>query len=268
MPFKYTTVATPKGQITTRADLDALIVKHTQGAVKFDGLLLDLPFGKRGATELRTTAKTYGARWNGSDWSIPSTKYPTLTTNGGLSWLLGAAVIAGIKTRVYTLWVWDGVPVDIALDLPFEDRHIAKQHGAKWDPGAMRWCLPAAAVTQSVVDALNAAEVIDGALDATGNVVRQAHFQAPAAQPAPTFPPVAGPTKTDLRDTINTTLHTLLTGVAHGVYSTTTATAVLIQDTYANGSVHTLRGISGDVSESCCHRALEAWCGRLDVQLR
>lgn len=244
MPFKHTTVAFPKGQITTQIDLDALIVKHTQGTVKFNGLLLDLPFGKRGATELRTTAKTYGARWDGKEWTISAAKYPTLSTGGGLTWLLGNAVIAGIKTRIYTPWVWDGRPVDLALDLPFEDRNIAKQHGAKWDPSALRWYLPSALVSQTKIDALNLAEAIDGEIDsATGKVVAQANIGQAPFTPAPTRLPTNDP-NTAMRATINA----LLEGVARGAYAGTTATAILIETTYTADSVHTLRGPSGDVS--------------------
>lgn len=249
MPFKHTTVAFPKGQITTQNDLDALIVKNTQGTVRFNGLLLDLPFGKRGATELRTTAKTYGARWDGKEWTISAAKYPTLSTGGGLTWLLGNAVIAGIKTRVYTVWVWDGRSVDVALDLPFEDRNIAKQHGAKWDPNALRWYLPAASVTQSKIDALNAAEVIDGEIDSTGKVVAQANIgqaQAPAfSPPAPKRVPY-GPSS---NDSVRVSTAALIAALdANGSLNDVVR---LIEDKYTADEawpVHSLRHEAGDVS--------------------
>jgi len=245
MPFKHTTVAFPKGQITTQIDLDALIVKHTQGTVKFNGLLLDLPFGKRGATELRTTAKTYGARWDGQEWTISAAKYPTLSTGGGLTWLLGNAVIAGIKTRTYTPWVWDGRPVDIALDLPFEDRNIAKQHGAKWDPSALRWYLPAALlasqtkIVQDLIDSLNKAEAIDGEIDsATGKVVAQANIgQAPLTPP----PATASPS-----DAIRASVDAILAGVDRTQFSD--AAVSLIEAEYLGDSVHSLRHEAGEVS--------------------
>lgn len=239
MPFKHTTVAFPKGQITTQIDLDALIVKHTQGTVKFNGLLLDLPFGKRGATELRTTAKTYGARWDGQEWTISAGKYPTLSTGGGLAWLLGNAVIAGIKTRNYTPWVWDGRPVDLALDLPFEDRNIAKQHGAKWDPSALRWYLPAALVSQVKIDALNKAEAIDGEIDsATGKVVAQANIgQAPLTPPAATAHP---------SDAIRASVDAILAGVDRTLVPD--AAVSLIQAEYLGDAVHSLRHEAGEVS--------------------
>jgi len=239
MPFKHTTVAFPKGQITTQIDLDALIVKHTQGTVKFNGLLLDLPFGKRGATELRTTAKTYGARWDGQEWTISAGKYPTLSTGGGLAWLLGNAVIAGIKTRTYTPWVWDGRPVDLALDLPFEDRNIAKQHGAKWDPSALRWYLPAALVSQVKIDALNKAEAIDGEIDsATGKVVAQANIgQAPLTPPkAPAHP----------SDAVRASVDAILAGVDRTLVPD--AAVSMIEAEYLGDAVHSLRHEAGEVS--------------------
>jgi len=239
MPFKHTTVAFNKGQITTQIDLDALIVKHTQGTVKFNGLLLDLPFGKRGATELRTTAKTYGARWDGQEWTISAAKYPTLSTGGGLSWLLGACVIAGIKTRVYTPWVWDGRAVDLALDLPFEDRSVAKQHGAKWDPARLRWYLPAALVSQVKIDALNKAEAIDGEIDsATGKVVAQANIgQAPLTPP---------PATAHASDAIRASVDAILAGVDRTLGPD--AAVSLIEAEYLGDSVHSLRHEAGEVS--------------------
>ena len=238
MPFKHTTVAFNKGQITTQIDLDALIVKHTQGTVKFNGLLLDLPFGKRGATELRTTAKTYGARWDGKEWTVSAAKYPTLSTGGGLTWLLGNAVIAGIKTRVYTPWVWDGRSVDVALDLPFEDRSVAKQHGAKWDPARLRWYLPAALVSQVKIDALNAAEAIDGEIDATGKVVAQANIgQAPLTPP---------PTTAHPSDAVRASVDAILAGVDRTQFSD--AAVSLIEAEYLGDAVHSLRHEAGEVS--------------------
>jgi len=241
MPFKHTTVAFNKGQITTQIDLDALIVKHTQGTVKFNGLLLDLPFGKRGATELRTTAKTYGARWDGKEWTVSAAKYPTLSTGGGLTWLLGNAVIAGIKTRVYTPWVWDGRSVDVALDLPFEDRSVAKQHGAKWDPARLRWYLPAALVSQVKIDALNAAEAIDGEIDATGKVVAQANIgQAPLTPPPATTESIAA------SDAVRASVDAILAGVDRTQFSD--AAVSLIEAEYLGDAVHSLRHEAGEVS--------------------
>lgn len=248
MPFKHTTVAFPKGQITTHIDLDALIVKHTQGTVKFNGLLLDLPFGKRGATELRTTAKTYGARWDGKEWTISAAKYPTLSTGGGLAWLLGNAVIAGIKTRTYTPWVWDGRSVDVALDLPFEDRIIAKQHGAKWDPTALRWYLPAALVSQVKIDALNAAEAIDGEIDSTGKVVAQANIgQAPLTPPAAPAPKPSCAATDSIRLSAATLIAALDTNAWPG-NGTLGEVVRLIEVEYLGDAVHSLRHEAGEVS--------------------
>jgi len=175
--------------LVTQSDLDSAVVAATPKQVKFAGLVLNIPFGKRGSTQTRSTAKGYGARWDGAEWTLPPAKY----TPGKepLEWFRTNGLIAGIRTREYAEWIWDGRVCDIALDVPFADRAAAKQHGAKWDAAWSRWYLPARCVTQAAVDALNKAEAIAGEIDNTGRVV-----PVPTAAPAITLNQVsAAPTQ-------------------------------------------------------------------------
>ena len=171
MPNIFKTHALSTASLATQSDLDAAVVAATPKQVKFAGLVLNIPFGKRGSTQTRSTAKGYGARWDGKEWTLPPAKY----TPGKepLEWFRTNGLIAGVKTREYADWIWDGRAVDIALEIPFEDRHTAKQHGAKWDPAHTRWYLPKSSVTQAAVDALNKAEAIAGEISNTGQIVPQ-----------------------------------------------------------------------------------------------
>lgn len=38
---------------------------------KLASLVLNIPFGKRGSTGIRSTAKGHGARWDGTEWTLP-----------------------------------------------------------------------------------------------------------------------------------------------------------------------------------------------------
>lgn len=171
MPNIFKTHALSAASLATQSDLDSAVVAATPKQVKFAGLVLNIPFGKRGSTQTRSTAKGYGARWDGKEWTLPPAKY----TPGKepLEWFRTNGLIAGVKTREYADWIWDGRAVDIALEIPFEDRHTAKQHGAKWDAAHTRWYLPASSVTQTAVDALNKAEAIAGEISNTGQIVPQ-----------------------------------------------------------------------------------------------
>ena len=171
MPNIFKTHALSAASLVTQSDLDSAVVAATPKQVKFAGLVLNIPFGKRGSTQTRSTAKGYGARWDGKEWTLPPAKYSA--GKEPLEWFRTNGLIAGVKTREYADWIWDGRAVDIALEIPFEDRHTAKQHGAKWDAAHTRWYLPASSVTQTAVDALNKAEAIAGEISNTGQIVPQ-----------------------------------------------------------------------------------------------
>jgi len=146
--------------------------------IKFAGFILDIPFGKRGSAALRATAKGHGARWNGKEWTLPASKYTPGLIRPELEWFRTLGLIAGVITSEYTDWVWDGRSVSLALDIPFNDRHTAKQNGAKWDSEKKRWYLPAGAVNEQTIAAFNKAEAIAGEIDMNGSVV--------TARPSPT----------------------------------------------------------------------------------
>jgi len=172
MPTIFKTHAVSPASLATHAALDSAIVAATPNQVKFAGLLLNLPFGKRGSLQTRAIAKGFGARWDGKEWTLPASKYVDVGARRQeevLDWLRTNNLIAGIKTREYTNWIWDGRAVDLALELPFEDRHIAKQNGAKWDGSFARWYLPASELSLATVDALNKAEAIVGEINNQNN---------------------------------------------------------------------------------------------------
>jgi len=194
MPNIFKTHALSAASLATQSDLNSAVITATPKRVKFAGLVLNIPFGKRGSTAIRSTAKGYGARYDGKEWTLPAAKYSSAGT-AALDWFRTEGLIAGIKTREYTPWVWDGRATEIALDIPFADRLIAKQHGAKWDAGYSRWYLPKSAVTQAAVDALNQAEAIAGEIDNTGQVQPghgQVLQQVSAAPTQPRPRPVQG----------------------------------------------------------------------------
>ena len=196
MPNIFHTITVSPAALASQKDLDAAVVAATPKQVKFAGLIVNIPFGKRGSTQTRSTAKGYGAKWDGKEWTLPASKYqPGLEA---LEWFRTNGLIIGIKTRQYMEWTWDGGnTTDLALDIPFDQRHTAKSLGAKWEPQFSRWYLPAGQITQTRVDALNAAEAIAGYMNKQGQIALQQAIPAPASAPvtAPAAPaprPVQG----------------------------------------------------------------------------
>lgn len=188
MPNIFHNIPVNPASLASQKDLDAAVVAATPKQVKFAGLIVNIPFGKRGSTQTRSTAKGYGAKWDGKEWTLPASKYqPGLEA---LEWFRTNGLIIGIKTRQYAAWVWDGQnTTDLALDIPFDERHTAKSLGAKWEPQFSRWYLPAGQITQTRVDALNAAEAIAGYMNKQGQIASAPVPSAPA--PAPVTAPAA-----------------------------------------------------------------------------
>lgn len=180
----YTTVPVLCTSLTSQKDLDNAVVAATPNSVKFAGLVVNIPFGKRGSTQVRSTAKGYGARWDGSEWTLPAAKYVVGNgTNGALDWFRTNNLILGIKTRTYVPFVWDGANQHhLVLDIAFDDRQSAKSQGAHWGQAISKWYIPAGNITQAIVDALNKSECIAGYMDPlTGQAIQQ--------QPAPVTAP-------------------------------------------------------------------------------
>jgi len=188
MPNIFHNIPVAPAALASQKDLDAAVVAATPKQVMFAGLIVNIPFGKRGSTQTRSTAKGYGAKWDGKEWTLPASKYqPGLEA---LEWFRTNGLIIGIKTRQYVAWVWDGGnTTDLALDIPFDERHTAKSLGAKWEPQFSRWYLPAGQITQTRVDALNAAEAIAGYMNKQGQIAPQ--LANLAAAPAPVTAPAA-----------------------------------------------------------------------------
>lgn len=153
------------------------------------GLVLNLPFRTRLAPKIRLAAKEHGARWDGKEWILPYFRCvvpsvekihldhgdlrerPPMEIAGtalspAATWCREKGLVMAIKTYTYIPWKWNAPPKgkythDLALDISFENRNLAKEHGAKWDAVSNRWYLPVARITKSAIDALNAAEAIE-----------------------------------------------------------------------------------------------------------
>lgn len=178
---------------TTVDALDREIVRATPGSERFAGLLLRLPFGKRGSATLRAEAKQRGARWDGSDWTLPPERYVRPACDADVQWFLSQNAVAGVLSRQYTPWVWDGdLNKALLLDVPFPARVEAKSLGAVWNPRSNRWVIPSGRLTDQLVATLNQREWIAGyeGLSAAVGAVNQAPARpaAPAASTAPSTP--------------------------------------------------------------------------------
>ena len=103
MPNIFKTHALSAASLATQSDLDSAVVAATPKQVKFAGLVLNIPFGKRGSTQTRSTAKGYGARWDGKEWTLPPAKYSA--GKEPLEWFRTNGLIAGVKTREYADWI-------------------------------------------------------------------------------------------------------------------------------------------------------------------
>ena len=105
----------------------------------WDYIVLDVPFGKRGSTEVRQWAKTIGARWNTShkEWRITASRVDSDRL----------AIINSL--RLYLNHTTKAAPIFLArigspscrviLQVPFEEKDTAKGDGARWDTIARKW---------------------------------------------------------------------------------------------------------------------------------
>jgi len=185
MPRTYNYVPLTSTDTASLAAYAAAVVRATPAGVSFGGLELALPFGKRGSMAVRATAKTYGARWDGTRWTVPNVaSAPGVGADNALMWFFAEGLAARIITYTYAPWVWDGHTThDLMLDVPFTDKHRARAGGARWHAGRRAWYVPAAALKQSVVDWANGNGWAQGYWNPVTNSVDTA---APA--PAPHTP--------------------------------------------------------------------------------
>lgn len=81
---------------------------------------------------------------------------------------LGVKQIGSLRNLLVELYAFYGLDIDdpntwglvnqsqsnglIYLDVPFEQKDVAKKHGARWNPGAKCWCIQARAYTSVVRD--------------------------------------------------------------------------------------------------------------------
>jgi hypothetical protein len=123
------------------------------------GLWLDIPFRTKGATALRSEAKSRGARFlpNGKNWNwwLPQNRI----TQDSVNWFNKHGMISGErKAPVFNpnaMKIADislSHPFRIFLSVPFADRDVAKTAGALWDGMDKRWYFNATNLTQQRFD--------------------------------------------------------------------------------------------------------------------
>ena len=124
------------------------------------GLWIDIPFRKRGSTQIRSEAKGRGARFCPAakgeiKWWVPNNRLTADTVN----WLNSHEMIRGErKAPVFNpnaMTVADinlAYPFRVFLAVPFQDKDIAKGIGALWSSEDKRWYFNATNLTQHRFD--------------------------------------------------------------------------------------------------------------------
>lgn len=164
------------------------------------GLWLDIPYRTKGATALRSEAKSRGARYlpNGKKWTwwLPQRRI----TQDSVNWFNKHSMFRGErKSPVFNSAIkWSDLnhthPYNVVLRLPYEQKDIAKADGAMWDSvGKYWWFSSSSKFTEALFDKYAKMQAIDRmfAKDIAGNI----HFfteddgsgtvAAPAAQTQP-----------------------------------------------------------------------------------
>lgn len=121
------------------------------------GLWIDIPFRTKGSTAIRSEAKGRGARFvpaakGNIKWWMPQNRLTAETVD----WLNTHCMIRGErKAPVFNpnaLKLTDinlAYPFRLYLAVPFADKDIAKNMGAKWSAEDKRWFFDATNITQS-----------------------------------------------------------------------------------------------------------------------
>jgi hypothetical protein len=108
----------------------------------WDYVVLDVPFGKRGSTEVRQWAKRIGARWQNShkEWRITASRIDSdrLSVINSLRLYLNHTTKAAplFLARIGSPSCW------VFLSVPFEEKDTAKADGARWDTSTRKWYFP------------------------------------------------------------------------------------------------------------------------------
>lgn len=198
MPIQSQVTSLTPADLTSVDTLRDAVVRETAGNRLFTGLLLDLPFSRKGSAGIRATAKGYGARWNGKHWTlegVAASPRSSAATDAALEWFRAGGHIKAILTRTYAPWVWDGAKhYPVALLVPYAQRTAARHHGARWDTRYKRWTLPAADITQVRVDYFNSEGWIEGYYNPSNGAILNggAVNTAPAVHPNAPAPAWAG----------------------------------------------------------------------------
>lgn len=105
----------------------------------WDYIVLDVPFGKRGSTEVRQWAKQIGARWNTShkEWRITASR----VCSDRLAIINGLRLYLNHTTKAAPQFLARiGSPsCKVFLQIPFEEKDTAKGDGARWDTVIRKW---------------------------------------------------------------------------------------------------------------------------------
>jgi hypothetical protein len=108
----------------------------------WDYIVLDVPFGKRGSTEVRQWAKTIGARWNTShkEWRITASR----VCSDRLAIINSLRLYLNHTTKAAPIFLARiGSPsCKVILQIPFEEKDTAKGDGARWDSVIRKWYFP------------------------------------------------------------------------------------------------------------------------------
>lgn len=132
------------------------------------GLWLDIPFRTKGATALRSEAKSRGARYlpNGKKWTwwLPQRRI----TQDSVNWFNKHSMFRGErKSPVFNSAIkWSDLnhthPYNVVLRLPYEQKDIAKADGAMWDSvGKCWWFSSSSKFTEALFDKYAKMQAID-----------------------------------------------------------------------------------------------------------
>jgi hypothetical protein len=193
------------------------------------GLWIDIPFRKRGSTQIRSEAKGRGARFCPAamgkiKWWMPKNRLTADTVN----WLNTHEMIRGErKAPVFNpnaMTVADinlAYPFRVFLAVPFEDKDIAKNAGAMWSSEDKRWFFNATNLTQQRFDEMlkrqwlfsfHGVRKSDTTHTATGVYFFTEDFGGAAAPAAPAAAPFAPTVWTFVKNGLYITMQTTTDG--------------------------------------------------------
>lgn len=203
------------------------------------GLWIDIPFRKRGSTQIRSEAKGRGARFcpaakGAIKWWMPKNRLTADTVN----WLNSHEMIRGErKAPVFNPNAMKLSDIDLAhrfrlfLAVPFENKDETKAMGALWSAEDKRWFFDATSITQQRFDEMLKRQWVysfhgvlksDPTHTATGVYFSTEDLGSPAGAAAPKAPAVPHKPQawTFVKNGMFLTMHTTPTDVAEGIVLT------------------------------------------------